>query len=395
MQRYYLKHKDDICAVLEIEEETWRIDNAKIVNREIAPFAGTATDASLKQWWAMRAVPSTRKTMEDVVRAAGCINNEEYLAKNLALSVTDAYWISPVNSDLTWKDVNTSVLSLYNDGKMPYHNATSYDRNAALSGQMDKYWDLSDTPPILVKNAPLYYGQQAVNELFATILHEKQNAGVDFVRYTINDNVEKGCKESRCKAFTTYELEFISAYEILHLIPKRNSSSLYDTYIEICSKNGIPKKMMQDYMDYQTLTDFVITNTDEHLNNFGILRDVNTLKFVKPAPIYDSGNSMFYKVSANAIPPKRYELLRNEIVSFHNSEEKMLKHVKNRSIVDTSFLPSRDEVTELYIANGITEQKAEYIASCYEKKANMLNDFQNGLTISMYHEKRRYESLGK
>ena len=395
MQRYYLKHKDDICAVLEIEEETWRIDNAKIVNREIAPFAGTATDASLKQWWAMRAVPSTRKTMEEVIRAAGCINNEEYLAKNLALSVTDAYWISPFNSDLTWKDVNTSVLSLYNDGKMPYHNATSYDRNAALSGQMDKYWDLSDMPPVLVKSASLYYGQQAVNELFATILHERQCAGIDHVSYTVNNNIDKGCKESRCRAFTTDSLEFISAYEILHLIPKRNSSSLYDTYIEICSQKGIPEKVMQEYMDYQTLTDFVITNTDEHLNNFGILRDVNTLKFVKPAPIYDSGNSMFYKESANAMLPKRYELLRNEIVSFHNSEEKMLKHVKNRSIVDINSLPSPDEVTEIYISNGINAQKAGFIASCYQKKIEMLNDFQNGLTINLFHEKRRYNSLRK
>lgn len=30
----------------------------------------------------------------------------------------------------------------YNEGKIPYHNATSYDYNASLGGQMEKYWDL-------------------------------------------------------------------------------------------------------------------------------------------------------------------------------------------------------------------------------------------------------------
>ena len=37
------------------------------------------------------------------------------------------------------------------------------------------------------------------------------------------------------------------------------------------------------------MTDFVLTNTDWHLNNFGVLRDSKTLKFIGIAPIFDSG----------------------------------------------------------------------------------------------------------
>ena len=33
-------------------------------------------------------------------------------------------------------------------------------------------------------------------------------------------------------------------------------------------------------------------NEDRHLNNFGIIRDVNTLKWVDVAPIFDNGQSL-------------------------------------------------------------------------------------------------------
>ena len=389
MQRYYLKHRDDVCAVLDIEEETWQVENARVINREIAPYIGYASDSSIRHWWSMRAVPSTRKTMEEVVRLAGCNNNKEYLAKNLALSATDAYWVCPLGSDLTWSDVGLSVLSGYNDGKMPYRNASSYDRNATLSGQMEKYWDLNDTPPVLVKEAYLYNGQQAVNEVFAALLHKEQKADIPYVDYSIRNNEEKGCKESLCDSFATGNLEFISAYDILYLFPRKRSESVYDAYISACVRNGLEEERIRAYMDYQTMTDFVITNTDEHLNNFGILRDMDTLRFIMPAPIFDSGNSMFYKASGSLRPLERHELLQLEITSFHDSEEKMLSHVRNREIVDIDMLPSHEELMELYVSNGINEQKTGFIADCYRKKIEMLEDFQKGYKISLYHEKQK------
>ena len=38
--------------------------------------------------------------------------------------------------------------------------------------------------------------------------------------------------------------------------------------------------------------DFLIMNEDRHLNNFGIIRDVNTLKWLDMAPIFDNGQSL-------------------------------------------------------------------------------------------------------
>lgn len=40
------------------------------------------------------------------------------------------------------------------------------------------------------------------------------------------------------------------------------------------------------------ILDYLIMNEDRHLNNFGIIRDVNTLKWLDVAPIFDNGMSL-------------------------------------------------------------------------------------------------------
>ena len=40
------------------------------------------------------------------------------------------------------------------------------------------------------------------------------------------------------------------------------------------------------------ILDFLMLNNDRHLNNFGIIRDVNNLKWLDVAPIFDNGQSL-------------------------------------------------------------------------------------------------------
>ena len=40
--------------------------------------------------------------------------------------------------------------------------------------------------------------------------------------------------------------------------------------------------------------DYLIANEDRHQNNFGLIRNANTLEWIGPAPIFDSGSSMGY-----------------------------------------------------------------------------------------------------
>ena len=40
------------------------------------------------------------------------------------------------------------------------------------------------------------------------------------------------------------------------------------------------------------LIDYLMLNTDRHLKNFGVIRNVNTLEWVRTTPIFDSGEAM-------------------------------------------------------------------------------------------------------
>ena len=98
---------------------------------------------------------------------------------------------------------------------------------------------------------------------------------------------------------------------------------------------------MRGFLEYQILTDFVLTNTDRHLNNFGILRDSQTLKFVRMAPIFDSGNSMFWDAPRL---PERSDCTEITVNSFRKTEAELLKLVTDRSRVRMDLLPSRKKL---------------------------------------------------
>ena len=395
MVKYFLMHKDDICGVLSFDEIDGHIISYRDNGTGLSPYMGNSDLAKIKKWWGMRAVPSSRKTIQDIIRRNGYSNSEIYLAKNLALSMTDSYWVCPADLDLTYDKVklyNSDWDLSYNNGKVPYHNATSYDPNASLGGQMEKYWDLNEKIPCLVKESSKFYGQQSVNEVIATKIHMLQNTDIPFVKYSA-EAIDAHGIISRCNAFTSEHVEFISAYEIVESQKPQNSQALYDHYIDTCVKYGIKREDIQCFMDYQTLTDFIISNTDEHLLNFGVLRDANTMELLGPAPIFDSGNSMFYNEERTK-PYTRVELLTRPITSFYKTEDKMLAKVKDKTIVRLDLLPTPDEIKQMYMEAGIPETKASFISQNYSKKIDMVYDFQHGKTISLYHEKKQ-EALEK
>ena len=386
MIKYILMHKNDKCGTILFDENIGRITEYHDDRNGLSPYLGNCDIKKIQKWWEMRAVPASRATMQQVINNANCLNTEVYLAKNLGLSMTDTYWIKPSGIDLSFNNVKFANLAAYSHGKIPYHNATSYDPNASLGGQMEKYWDLMHKTPILVKESYKYYGQQSINEVFASIVHSRQPSNVEFVRYTAEMTEDRGV-QCKCPAFTSENIELLSAYEMVESRKIQNSQALYDEYINICVENGIDYNQIQEFMDYQTMTDFLITNTDEHLLNFGVLRDPNTMKLIGPAPIFDSGNRMFYS-DGRKTPYTRAGILDIPITSFYKREEKLLGKVKNKTAVDLNSIPSAGEVKELYANAGIPEEKADVISKNYDTKAKMLSEFQRGKTISLYKEKQ-------
>ena len=118
---------------------------------------------------------------------------------------------------------------------------------------------------------------------------------------------------------------------------KDNAVSTYEHFIHVCAEHGLSEQEVRGFLEYQVLTDFVLTNTDRHLNNFGILRDSQTLKFVLMAPIFDSGNSMFWDAPRL---PERSDCTEITVNSFRKTETELLKLITDRSRVTWICCPA-------------------------------------------------------
>lgn len=47
------------------------------------------------------------------------------------------------------------------------------------------------------------------------------------------------------------------------------------------------------FLQQMLCLDYLIENSDRHFGNFGFIRDVNNLKFLGPAPLFDNGTSLW------------------------------------------------------------------------------------------------------
>ena len=144
--------------------------------------------------------------------------------------------------------------------------------------------------------------------------------------------------------------------------------SMYEHFIHVCVEHGLSEGAVRSFLEYQILTDFILTNTDRHLNNFGVLRNTKTLEFVSMAPIFDSGNSMFWQ---NPRLPERDDLTKIEVNSFRGKEMQLLDYVTNKSAVDSQLLPSCDELREIYEKDPLIPCM-DFILLGYQKKIDLI-----------------------
>ena len=187
------------------------------------------------------------------------------------------------------------------------------------------------------------------------------------------EGIEKGyCCIS--PAFTNERIEFINAYDLVSSEKKPNDRSYYEHFIHICAEHGLPEEKTRNFLEYQILTDFLITNTDRHFQNFGVLRDSETLEFVDMAPIFDSGNSMFWNYHVIPSDTDKFYTIRTE--SFRGTELELLEYVRNfDSPVSLEQLPSDQYLYDLYQADQMAEERIDSLVRVFRQKQEMMKQF--------------------
>ena len=303
----------------------------------------------------------------------GFRNSNEFLLKNLALSLTDCYWVQPEGAGIHWKDVNFydndfGIIRRLENSEMA---RTHYTPDASTSGNLPKFWVSEGRNRYLIKGNEGGTYQQSFNEVFATRIH-KAHGFSDYVAYSFVNIKERGtgCK---CKAFTDSENEFISAWDIFGHENYKSGEMSRNGFAELLAKNGLDKDECRLFLGYMALTNFVLANVDRHFNNLGVIRDSNTLKFKKIAPIFDTGNSMGF---GSVLDMNVF--LNAKTFGFDRSFQKSIATVHDMKAVNIGSLPSADDVRTFYEDSGMSESNILKLGTLFQNRVNILEGLQQG-----------------
>lgn len=333
---YFVMRKDEVITLCEINDKGIMVSfSRKYRNPKLAPLEFRAYPDHIARWWNNRKIPVSQGKVQEMLKQKGLISPDEFLLKNLGLSLTDYYWIKPVNSGLTWADVNLFEND-FKENLMLSRAETvdskdSFTPNSSLRGELEKSWIIRDGKRLLIKGNHGNRSFESINEVIASELHKAQDYD-NYTRYRLAKIKGKEYDYACCsEAFTSNRQELVSAFALLTSEEKPEGLSSYEFLIELVSKYGLdPEKFRRD-LEYQILTDYVLTNTDRHMDNIGVLRDAETLKFIRMAPIFDSGKAFG---GGWAVPYTDDEIDSVEINSFERSESRLLDHVTDRGVFD-------------------------------------------------------------
>lgn len=151
---------------------------------------------------------------------------------------------------------------------------------------LKKAWIIEDKTRYLLKGGYKNELLQPFNEVLASEICAR--LGFNHVTYTLD--MYKDMVVSKCPCFINKDTELVTCYQIEKGIARHNSVEDYEEYIKILENHNIKDARIK--MEDMYILDFLIMNEDRHLNNFGIIRDVNTLEWVNVAPIFDNGQSL-------------------------------------------------------------------------------------------------------
>ena len=395
---FILKHKDLDVAMMKMDIRTGMIEYVLSVYLPEELPAGCAPDGTgLGEWWKLRAIPDSRKGIRQVLSRLSEETSQSLMLSSYGLSLTDHYWIQPVGQELYWKDLNFyennfedelgDILTDSERDRSASDGISKLSPSVSVNGDMKKKWIIRKGGRYLLKVNPNYHSQQAVNEVIAGKLHERLG-WKNYVSYEMG-TIHISGREYPCSLspmFTSVETEFVSAYQIVAAYKVPNDVSLYEALIRQAVSLGADEKEVRAFLEYMILTDFILTNTDRHLNNFGFIYDPRQHRLSGMAPLFDTGNSLFYDYD---VIPHGGNLLDIPVNSFSKREADQLHYVKSDAGVKLERLAHFPEEAEALLKEytDMTDERAAETARTIEEKIEYLNLFFQGKKI---WKKERY-----
>ena len=226
INEYILMNKNWELAKIELSSggkinEIKNIYNTKafpvgVIRKDLtASFMLKEVKRNLDEWWQKRTIPSSRQGLIAVLQEFNVDTTSILAMKALGLSLSDQYWIKPLNSNLTWDKVNFFNNDFSNDIGEAFFNPNFIKENIDFispdntsDGWLRKKWIILNATRCLVKAGSDPYRQEPFNEIIASTIMEKLNTASS-VKYKFFKDEEQGIC-SVCKNFITEDTELVS-----------------------------------------------------------------------------------------------------------------------------------------------------------------------------------------
>ena len=302
-----LMNKDTKILVLEYNEILSGFDKIyEVINIDYAPlilkkYYNNEKDELLvlkkiDDWFKGRGIPSWRDKLDLLLHRLNVETTSQLLDKAFGLSLSDQYWIKPYDLDIKYDDINffdhDFDYSEFLEASLSVNSTTIVKEeslktpNNTTDGMLKKAWIIENGTRYLLKGGYKNEILQPFNEVLASEICNR--LGFEHVKYSID--TYKDIVVSKCPCFINKDTELIPASQIRSNMIRHNNINDYEDYIKELEKQGINN--VREKIENMYILDFLIMNEDRHLNNFGVIRDVNTLKWLDIAPIFDNGQSL-------------------------------------------------------------------------------------------------------
>ena len=344
---YTLMHNNIAVADIEIDDVTGVIARVGTVYAAQHFPVGVAVHNSilarraLNSWWIGRSIPASRQGVREALETLGMNSTQLLIDKCMGLSLSDQYWVRPQNATVQWSDVNFFENPFSKDvgnilfGSTPNLKAVSLmSPDNTSDGWLKKKWTILDGKRYLIKGGSNPFQQEPLNEAFASEI--MQRLRIPHVTYSTTWEQEQ--PYSLCENFLPAQTELVSAWHIMQMFKRPNHVSTYQQFIDCCEKLGLTG--VEEPLARMMAVDFLIANEDRHMNNFGAVRNAETLEWIGIAPIYDSGTSLWFDA------PNARIGTTDKSKPFRDTHSEQIKLASSLDFIDFAALSDIADVAE-------------------------------------------------
>lgn len=406
--RHILMHKNIPTLSFDIDNDGMAGNIESVINKSHTPIYILQNkflnpNNALRDWWKTRAIPASRENLPETLSYLDVKNSQILMLKHYGLNLSDHYWVATdelLEKGIRWEDVNFFQNDFSSDignalfGNYPQSKSLSFSfdsPDSSSDGELKKKWIINNGTRHLLKGGRKTFQQEPFNEVLVSKICDELN--IPHVPYKL---VKKRGNQfySSCPCMVDENTELISAWELFNTATKTNSMSYFEQFTE-GMKNcnfDFDEKAKQNLSIMFTL-DYLVANTDRHFKNFGFIRDVNTLEWKGIAPIYDTGNSMFYDDSLyNLKNPKLRTAEKIKAKPFNSNHKKQLALIiKNCGIPNIDFSVLKKKEIGKWFSN-LLEQNPQNEFGRSHILGNILNNRVEELQ-KVIHSLRQTQSI--